>query len=153
MKSFAQGKWRELTAACSRRAVVDMRVQIDEREEELMGIGSMLKMTLTPTPRWPKKVEANGSPASATVLSDPKKVIEGVAGYRGKDGWIDFEADVLTEVGEHFTATAKCRLSQALGGMMEQGLKVNVRYDPKDGKRVVLVDDVPTLLNYRLKPQ
>lgn len=118
-----------------------------------MGIGSMLKMTLTPTPRWIKKVEANGEPASATVLSDPKEVIEDVAGYRGKDGWIDFKADVLTEEGEQFAAMAKCRLSQALGGMMEPGMKVNVRYDPKDKKRVVLVDDVQTLLNYRIKPQ
>jgi hypothetical protein len=118
-----------------------------------MGIGSMLKMTLSPTPRWIKGVEANGRPASATVLSDPKQVIEGIGGYRGKDGWIDFQADVLTEVGEQFTATAKCRLSQALGGMMEPGMKVNVRYDPNDHGRVVLVDDVQTLLNYRLKPQ
>jgi hypothetical protein len=118
-----------------------------------MGIGSMLKMMLSPTPRWIKKVEANGAPASATVLSDPGKVIEGIGGYEGKDGWVDFQADVLTEVGEQFTAMAKCRLSQALGGMMKLGLKVNVRYDPKDRKRVVLVDDVQTLLNYRLKPQ
>jgi hypothetical protein len=118
-----------------------------------MRIGSMLKMMLLPAPRWIKKVEANGDPASATVLSNPGKVIEGIGGYEGKDGWIDFQADVLTEVGEQFTATAKCRLSQALGGMMEPGLKVNVRYDPKDRKRVVLVDDVQTLLNYRLKPQ
>ena len=98
-------------------------------------------------------MEENGEPASATVLSNPGKVIEGIGGYQGKDGWIDFEADVLTEVGEHHTATAKCRLSQALGGLMEPGLKVNVRYDPKDRKRVVLVDDIQTLLNYRLKSQ
>jgi hypothetical protein len=118
-----------------------------------MGIGSMLKMTLTPTPGWIKDVERKGELASATVLSDPKQVIEGVGGYRGKDGWIDFQADVLTEIGEQFTATAKCRLSQALGGMMGPGMKVNVRYDPKDHERVVLVDDVQTLLNYRIKPQ
>jgi len=118
-----------------------------------MGIGAMLKMMFSPTPRWIKGVEKNGKPASATVLSNPGKVIEGIGGYQGKDGWIDFEADVLTEVGEHFAATAKCRLSQALGGLMEPGLKVNVRYDPKDRKRVVLVDDVQTLLNYRLKSQ
>jgi len=46
-----------------------------------MGIGSMLKMTLTPTPRWIEGVEVNGRPASATVLSDPKQVIEGIGGY------------------------------------------------------------------------
>jgi len=118
-----------------------------------MGIGAMLKMIFSPTPRWIMGVEKNGKPASATVLSNPGKVIEGIGGYQGKDGWIDFETDVLTEVGEHYSATAKCRLSQALGGLMEPGLKVNVRYDPKDRKRVVLVDDVQTLLNYQLKSQ
>jgi hypothetical protein len=118
-----------------------------------MGIGSMLKMTLTPTPGWIKKVERDGRPASATVLSDPKKIIDGVGDYRGKDGWIDFDADVLTEEGEQFTTKAKCRLSQALGGMMEPGMNVNVRYDSKDRGRVVLVDDYQTLLNYRIKPE
>jgi hypothetical protein len=118
-----------------------------------MGIGSMLKMALSPTPRWIKGVEQNGQPALATVLSDPKEIIEGVAGYRAKNGWTDFEADVQTEVGERFAATTKCRLSQALAGRMEPGMKVNVRYDPDDRERVVLVDDVQTLLNYRLKLQ
>jgi hypothetical protein len=118
-----------------------------------MKIGAMMKMAFLPTPRWIKKVEKNGRPASATVMSNPQEVIQGIGGYQGKDGWIDFQADVLSEVGEHFTATAKCRLSQALGGMMEPGLKVNVRYDPNDRERVVLVDDVQTLLNYRLKSQ
>lgn len=118
-----------------------------------MRIGSMLKISLSPTPRWIRDVEQNGEPALATVLTDPKEIIEGVAGYRGKDGWTDFKADVLPEVGERFAATTKCRLSQALGGMMEPGMKVNVRYDPEDRERVVLVDDVQTLLNYRLKLQ
>jgi hypothetical protein len=30
---------------------------------------------------------------------------------------------------------------------------VNVRFDPDDRERVVLVDDIQTLLNSRLKPQ
>jgi hypothetical protein len=46
-----------------------------------MKYASMLKMTLSPAPRWVKGVEKKGEPASATVLSDPKKVLEGVAGY------------------------------------------------------------------------
>lgn len=45
----------------------------------------------------------------------------------------------------------KCRLSHALGGMLEPPMKVNVRYDPKDKQRVLLVDDINTLLSYRLK--
>jgi hypothetical protein len=116
-----------------------------------MKLGSMIKMAFLPTPGWVKDVEKKGEPASATILSDPKQVIEGIGGYSGKDGWIDFQADVLTEIGEQFTATAKCRLSQSFA--MEPGMKVNVRYDPKDHERVVLVDDVQTLLNYRIKPQ
>ena len=135
-----------------------------------MGIGSMLKMALSPTPRWIKGVEQNGQPALATVLSDPKEIIEGGRIFRSDPvipdelriywdlqcymrGGTDFEADVQTEVGERFAATTKCRLSQALAGRMEPGMKVNVRFDPDDRERVVLVDDVQTLLNYRLKLQ
>lgn len=36
-----------------------------------------------------KEVARNGKPASATVLSDPKTILQGVAGYQGKDGWIE----------------------------------------------------------------
>jgi len=45
----------------------------------------------------------------------------------------------------------KCRFSTALGGMLAPGLKVNARLDPKDPRRVLLVDDVNKLLSYRLK--
>ena len=116
-----------------------------------MGIGTMLKMTLTPTPRWIKRVEKTGLPATAVVVSDPKEVMKGVYGYSGKDGWVDLEADVLTEIGEELKAKVKCRLSQTFA--LEPGTKVNVRYDPEDKTRVVLVDDFQTLLNYRLKPE
>jgi hypothetical protein len=35
--------------------------------------------------------------------------------------------------------------------MLESEMKVKVRVDPKDRERVVLVDDVQTLLGYRVK--
>jgi hypothetical protein len=116
-----------------------------------MGVLSMFSKTLTPSPHWIKKVEKNGMTGTATVLTNPSEIMKGVAGYQGRDLWIDFEADVLTDVGEEYKAKVKCRLSQALGGMIEPGMKVNVRYDPNDKTRVVLVDDVQTLLNYRVK--
>jgi hypothetical protein len=127
------------------------RIRISERKEQLMRLGSMMKMAFLPTPHWVKKIEREGKPATATVLSDPKQVIEGIGGYEGKDGWIDFQAEVLSEDGEQFQAKAKCRLSQSFA--MEPGMKVNVRFDPDDRERVVLVDDIQTLLNSRLKPQ
>jgi hypothetical protein len=116
-----------------------------------MGVLSMMKMVLTPTPRWIKGVVKNGSPATAVVLSDPQDVMKGVAGYQGKDGFVDVDGDVLTEVGEEYKAKVKCRLSQILGGMLERGMKVNVRYDPDDKARVVLTDDITTLLSHRVK--
>ena len=111
----------------------------------------MFKMIFSPTPGWIKDVEKNGNPALAVVLSDPKDVLKGVAGYQGRDGWIDFQAQIHPSAEASFEARVKCRLSQALGGMLEPGMKVNVKYDPKNRKRVLLVDDVNKLLSYRLK--
>lgn len=51
-----------------------------------------------------------------------------------------------------FPTNMTCRLSQALGGLLEPGVTVNVRYDPKNKKRVLLMDDVMTLLRARIKP-
>jgi hypothetical protein len=111
----------------------------------------MFKMIFSPTPGWIKDVEKNGTPAYAVVLSDPQGILKGVAGYQGRDGWIDVLAQIHPSVEAEFEAKMKCRLSQALGGMLEPGMKVNVKYDPKDKKRVLLVDDVNKLLSYRLK--
>lgn len=49
----------------------------------------MFKMLLLPSPGWVKTVAKNGKPASAEVRSDPKEILKGVAGYQGRDGWVD----------------------------------------------------------------
>jgi hypothetical protein len=82
-----------------------------------------------------------------------------VAGYQGKDGWIEVRTEVHPAEETSFLAdeasfptNMTCRLSQALGGLLEPGVTVNVRYDPKNKKRVLLMDDVMTLLRARIKP-
>jgi len=111
------------------------------------------------TPGWVKEVARNGKSASATVLSDPKTILQGVAGYQGKDGWIEVRTEVHpaeetsfpTEEAS-FPANMTYRLSQALGGLLEPRVKVNVRYDPKNKKRVLPTDDFNTLLRARFTP-
>jgi len=112
----------------------------------------LLKMVFRLSPGWVKEVAQNGKTASATVLSDPKTVLQGVAGYQGKDGWIDVQSEVHPADEVSFPANMTCRLSQALGGLLEPGVTVNVRYDPKNKKRVLLMDDVTTMLRARIKP-
>lgn len=111
----------------------------------------MFKMLLLPSPGWVKDVEKHGKLATAVVRSDPKEILKGVAGYQGRDGWVDVL--VLVQPGEDppYEAKMKCRLSHAIGGMLEPPMKDNVRYDPKDKQRVLLVDDINTLLSCRLK--
>ncbi len=111
----------------------------------------MFKMMFSPSPSWLKDVEKHGRQASAVVLSDPKQILKGVSGYQGRDGWIEVEVDVHPTDEASFKEKMKTRLSTALGGMLEPGMRVNVRYDPKDRRRVLLADDVNQLLSYRLK--
>jgi hypothetical protein len=111
----------------------------------------MFKVIFGPTPGWIKDVEKNGTPARAVVLSDPKELIRGVAGYQGRDGWIDVRVRIEEAVGAPFEAKMQCRLMTALGGMLEPGMRVNTKYDPRHKDRVLLADDVNSLLSYRLK--
>jgi hypothetical protein len=113
----------------------------------------LLKMMFGPTPRWIKDVESHGKAAQAVILSDPKEILKGVAGYEGRDGWIDVQAQVQPAGDVPFEARMKCRLSQAVFGMLEIGMTVNVRYDPENKSRVLLVDDVNALLRYREIPE
>lgn len=112
-----------------------------------------LRMMFRPTPGWVKQVQAHGRPAAAVVLADPQEVadLQRGGGYEGRDGWIDVAARVQPADEPPFEAAMKCRLSQALFGMLAAGMTVNVRYDPQDRSRVLLVDDVNTLLSYRVK--
>jgi hypothetical protein len=111
----------------------------------------MFKMIFSPTPGWIRDVEKNGKDALAEILSHPQQILKGVAGYQGRDGWIDVQAQIHPGDDAQFEGKVKCRLSQAIGGMLERGMKVNVKYDPKHKARILLVDDINKLLSYRLK--
>ena len=111
----------------------------------------MLKMMFAPTPGWIKGVERGGVDAQAVVLSDPGKLIQGIGGYQGRDGWVDVDVEVHPVEGEIFQGKMKSRFSTAIGGMLATGLTVNVRYDLKDNKRILLMDDVNKLLSYRAR--
>lgn len=98
-------------------------------------------------PGWIKRVQKSGREASAVALSSGQDYMKGVS-YSGADIWINLPARVEPE-GEHpFEAKMKCRLSQSL--VIKTGMKVPVRYDPDDRKKVVLVADVHALLESRL---
>lgn len=111
----------------------------------------MFKVMFGLTPGWIKDVEKKGKPASAVVKSDPQAVLKGVGSYEGRDGWIDVQVEVQPADEPAFEAKMKCKLSQAVFGAMRLGQTVNVRYDPKDKKRVLLTDDVQALLQSRVK--
>jgi len=112
----------------------------------------LIKMIFRMTPGWIKEVARNGKLASATVLSDPKTIFQGVAGYQGKDGWIEVQVKVHPSDEVAFPAKMTCRLSQVLGGLLEPGVEVHVRYDPGNKKRVLLMDDVDALLRAQIIP-
>jgi hypothetical protein len=117
-----------------------------------MGLLDVFKMAWGPTPGWIAKVREAGQPATALVLRDPAAVesMRGVGGYRGKDGWIDVDVRVKTSAEPPFEATMKCKLSEAMFGMLSAGMDVSVRYDPAAKDHVVLMDDANTLLSKRV---
>ena len=113
----------------------------------------LFKMMFQVTPRWIKSVEASGTPARAIVISLPQEVAVlkgGKAGYEGRDGWVKIPVEVLLDGDEAFTASMTCKLSQAIFGLIEPESTVNVRFDPENRDYVLLVDDVNTLLQYRV---
>lgn len=109
----------------------------------------MFKAVFSKTPGWIKDVEKNGIATKAVISSDPKTVMGHVQNYEGRDVWLDVEAQV--EGDEIYEAKLKCKLSQITFGMLAQGMRVNVKYDPKDRNKVMLSDDVNTLLSYRAR--
>ncbi len=114
-----------------------------------MNAGS-LEANLSSAPGWLKEVERNGLAARAYVLSDPQKMLKEIGGHKGREVWLDVEARIEPVTGGTFETRMKCHLSQAIFGVLASGMKVNVRYDPADRSRVLLVDDVHTLLSYRV---
>jgi hypothetical protein len=113
----------------------------------------LFKMMFRPTPRWITAVQTTGNPAIAVVLATPKEVetLQGGVGYEGRDGWIEVPVQVRPAAVAPFEAGMTCKLSQALFGRLTAGMQVNVRYDPTNLDRVLLVDDVHTLLRSRAK--
>jgi hypothetical protein len=112
----------------------------------------MLELMFGFKPRWFDKVLAEGMPASATVISDPKEVMKGVAGYHGGERYFDVVVRVASTCDGVHEQMMKTPLSQALGGMLESGMEVNVKYDAADPTKIVLADDVMALLNRRVRP-
>jgi hypothetical protein len=102
-------------------------------------------------PRWVNDVEKNGLAAKAVILSDPRQLIKDIGGYEGDDKWIDVQISVQPANEPAYEAAMKCKLSQATFGLLEPGITVNIKYDAKDKTRVLLVDDVNTLLQARVK--
>jgi hypothetical protein len=102
---------------------------------------------------WVKSVKENGTAASAILLENPKEVerFQNVGGYQGKDVWISILSEINPPTGQTYRANVVCQLSQAMFGMLEAGMQVNVRFDQFDPSHIVLIDDVQTLLKYRLK--
>jgi hypothetical protein len=114
---------------------------------------NLFKMMFRLTPRWITAVQTTGNPAIAVVLATPKEVetLQSGVGYEGRDGWIDVPVQVRPADTAPFDAGMTCKLSQALFGRLAAGMQVNVRYDRNIPERVVLVDDVHTLLRSRAK--
>jgi hypothetical protein len=120
----------------------------------LSGLFGLLKMANSTAPRWIVKVRDGGQPATALVLTDPEAVesMRRAGGYKGRDGWIDVDVRVQSMGEPAFEATMKCRLSEAMFGMLTAGTTVNVRYDPAAKDHVLLMDDANALLQKRVIP-
>jgi hypothetical protein len=98
------------------------------------------------TQRWIGRVQRNGRQTSAVVL-EFQDYMAGIGHYEGSDLWIDLPVRVDAERDGEFEARMKCRLSQSY--VLKEGMSVTVKYDPADKRRVVLMDDVTTILNRR----
>jgi hypothetical protein len=102
-------------------------------------------------PAWLKDVEKNGQPATAVILADPKDYFKDAPKYEGADVWLDLQVRLEPPLEAPFEGRMKCLLSQILGGMLEAGMRVNAKYDPAHKDRLLLVDDITRLLQYRVK--
>jgi len=116
-----------------------------------MSIKDMLKMMFTPAPGWKKQVETEGKQARAVVMGDPENISQGIS-YRGRDGWLDIDVKVEPIDDLPFDGKMKCRLSTSMA--LTRGMTVNIRYDPKDKSKILLMDDINKLFYSRvIQPQ
>ncbi|MCB8945264.1 MAG: hypothetical protein H6658_16070 [Ardenticatenaceae bacterium] len=103
-------------------------------------------------PRWVKQVQEKGVAATAVLLTNPQdKLKKYQQGYQGRDKWLALPVRVQAQDGTTYTSDMQCQMSQILFGLMKAEMQVNVKYDPQNKERVVLVDDVQKLLSYRVK--
>jgi len=88
-------------------------------------------------PRWFDKVVAVGTPASATVISDPKDVMKGVAGYEGGERYFDVVVrvgatyDGVPRMGQRRLSspvTVVARNASLYGGEKAEGSLLRVHY-------------------------
>ena len=112
-----------------------------------MSIKDMLKMMFTPAPGWKKQVEKEGKQALAVVMCDPGNISQGIS-YQGRDGWLDIEVEVKPDDDLPFEGKMKCQLSASMA--LTRGMTVNVRYDPKDKSKILLMDDATQLFYSRV---
>ncbi len=116
-----------------------------------MSIKEMLKMMFTPAPGWKKQVETEGKQARAVVMCDPENISQGF-GYKGRDGWLDIDVEVEPDNDPPFDGKMKCQLTASMA--LTRGMTVNIRYDPKDKSKILLMDDVNQLFYSRMiQPQ
>ncbi len=85
------------------------------------------------TPRWFTRLQLQGTPATAEVLSN--EFVRGGWGYEGADILVAVRVRVEPAGEPPFEGQMRCRLSQALA--LKPGARVTVRYDPRS-QRVAL---------------
>ncbi len=111
----------------------------------------MFRMIFGLTPAWIKRVEREGKPAMAVVKTAPRDVLQGAAGYSGRDGWVNVDVVVHPRDDVQFEGKMQARYSQTIAGVLAAGLEVNVKYDPQHKDRILLVEDLTSLLKKQLK--
>jgi hypothetical protein len=107
-----------------------------------MSVKDMLKMMFTPAPGLKKQVEKEGKHALAVVKCDPGNISQGIS-YQGRDEWLDIDVEVKPDDNLPFEGKMKCQLSASMA--LTRGMTVNIRYDPRDKSKILLMDDVSQL--------
>jgi hypothetical protein len=89
---------------------------------------------LASVPGWIAQVRQTGQTGVAEILAND--YMNGVSRYRGSDGAMDVPVRVLPDLDAPFESKLTCRLSEGLA--LKAGMRVAIKYDPANHKRVVL---------------
>ncbi len=92
------------------------------------------------SPDWIDTVMIRGCQATATVLADPTEIIR----LAGKTEWVDLPVEVKVYDGEQFLSNMKCKLDALTGQSITKGTILEVKFDPLNRKRVLLVSQSVT---------